>query len=126
MSDVTNRYAEAWLAGDLAVVLDCYADDIVLHYNGANQLSGDHVGKEAAVNALVLGTTLAARELLSVDDIMLSAAGDSSVIVATERFTRDDESHEVIRILRYRLADDRFAECWLYDEDQSLIDQLWR
>ncbi|GJM37174.1 MAG: hypothetical protein DHS20C19_05410 [Acidimicrobiales bacterium] len=127
MSDarsVTERYCTAWLEGDLETLLDCYGDDIVLHYFGANQLSGDHVGKDAAIAALVAGATITTRELLSVDDIMV---GDgTSTIVATERFTRDDESHVLTRVLRYRIEHGRFVECWLYDEDQALVDHLWR
>lgn len=121
---VTERYCTAWLGGDLDTVIASYADDIVLHYFGDNQLSGDHVGKDAALAALATGATLATRELLGVDDILV---GDgTSVVVARERFTRDDDSHEMTRVLRYRIGDDAFVECWLYDEDQSLIDHLWR
>jgi len=121
---VTERYCTAWLGGDLETIIDSYADEIVLHYFGENRLSGDHVGKEAALEALATGATIATRELLSIDDIL--ANDDTAVIVATERFTRDGESHEVTRVLRYRIAHDQFVECWLYDEDQSLIDRMWR
>ena len=121
---VTERYCTAWLGGDIDTVLDCYDDDIVLHYFGDNQLSGDHVGKDAAVAALVAGATITTRELLSVDDIMIGAG--TSTIVVTERFSRDAESHVLTRVLRYRIERDRFVECWLYDEDQRLVDRLWR
>ena len=121
---MTERYCAAWIDGDVDTVIDSYADDIVLHYFGHNRLSGDHVGKDAALAALIAGATLAERELLRIDDILV---GDgTSVVVATERFTRDGESHELTRVLRYRIAEGRFAECWLYDEDQPLIDHLWR
>ena len=49
---VIERYAVAWRDADLPNVLDCYHDDIVLHWFGANALSGDHAGKGAAVAAL--------------------------------------------------------------------------
>ena len=120
---VTERYCTAWTAGDLTSLIDCYADDIVLHYFGDNQLSGEHVGKDAALAALATGATLVTRELLSIDDILVGEA--TSVVVATERLSQAGESHEMTRVLRYRIADDRFVECWLYDEDQRLIDRLW-
>ena len=119
---VTQRYCTAWMAGDLDTLLTCYGDDIVLHHFGDNQLSGDHVGKDAAVAALITGAAIAERELLSVDDIMVGEG--TSTIVVTERFTRDNESHEVTRVLRYRIDGDHFAECWLYDEDQPVIDRM--
>jgi hypothetical protein len=28
--------------------------------------------------------------------------------------------------MRYRVAGGKIAECWVYDEDQALIDRLWR
>ncbi len=30
--NAARMYAEAWLAGDLAAIIDMYADDFVLHY----------------------------------------------------------------------------------------------
>jgi hypothetical protein len=42
-----------------------------------------------------------------------------------DRLTRDGESHELRRVLRYRVAEDRLVECWLHDEDQRLVDRLW-
>ena len=52
---------EAWAAGDLTGILDCYGDDFTLYYVGDNPFSGDH-----------------------------------------------------------------FTECWLYEEDQPIIDAAWR
>jgi hypothetical protein len=51
--------------------------------------------------------------------------GDVEAVLARERLTRSGESHEIRRLLRYRIAGDRFTECWLYDEDQVLVDRLW-
>jgi len=31
----------------------------------------------------------------------------------------------VRRLFRYRIDGDQLVECWLYDEDQTLIDRLW-
>ena len=121
---LTERYCAAWLAGDLETLLDTYADDIVFHYFGDHALSGDHIGKDAAVAALVTGATIAARELLSVDDIMVGAG--TATVVVTERFTRDGESRDVTRLFRYRTNTDRFVECWLYEHDQAAIDRMWR
>ena len=42
---VVRAYTDAWLAGDLAAVVDLYHDDLVLHYGGAHSLTGDHVGQ---------------------------------------------------------------------------------
>ena len=118
-----ERYCEAWSRGDLAAVLAFYDDDFTLHYFGASTYAGDHQGKDAAVQALAAVSAEARRELLGIDEIL--ASEDGAVVVVRERLTRIAESHDIRRLLRYRIADDRFTECWLYDESQALIDRLW-
>ena len=120
---VAERYCEAWGRGDLAAVLALYDEGFVLHYFGASAHAGDHVGKEAALQALAAVSAEARRELLGIDEILASDHG--AVIVARERLGRAGESHEIRRLFRYRIARDRFTECWLYDEDQALVDRLW-
>jgi hypothetical protein len=43
--------------------------------------------------------------------------------VAVERL--GPERREVRRVLLCELRDGRLAECWLYDEDQPVVDALW-
>jgi len=121
--EVAERYCAAWLAGDLGALLDCYADEFTLHYFGHSRFAGDHVGKQAAVNTLLEVGATAIRTLLGVDEI--TAAPGAAVIVVRERLERGGESFEVRRLFRYRIDGGQFVECWLYDEDQALIDRLW-
>jgi hypothetical protein len=120
---VAERYCEAWSRGDIDAVLALYDDGFELHYFGTSGYAGDHRGKEAAVQALAAVSAEARRELLGIDEIL--ASDDGAVIVARERLTRAGESHEIRRLLRYRIAEGRFTECWLYEEDQALVDRLW-
>jgi hypothetical protein len=118
-----QRYADAWRAGDLEAMLGAYADDVVFHYFGRTDLAGDHVGKDASVNAMVTASVRAARELLEVVDVL---AGDRvGALVVRERLTRDGESVDLRRVLVYRVEGGKFAEVWLYDEDQAAVDRLW-
>lgn len=118
-----QRYAQAWQEGDVVALLDAYADDVVFHYFGASDLAGDHVGKDAAVGAMLQASTRSTRTLVEVVDLLV---GDRlGAIVAIERFERDGTTAEVQRVLLYRVESDRFAECWLYDTDQPLIDRFW-
>ena len=121
--EVAERYCVAWLAGDLGALLDCYADEFTLHYFGHSRFAGDHVGKQAAVTTLLEVGATAIRTLLGVDEI--TAAPGAAVIVVRERLERGGESFEVRRLFRYRIDGGQFVECWLYDEDQALIDRLW-
>lgn len=120
---VAERYAAAWAADDLSGILDCYADEFTLHYFGSNPFTGDHVGKEAAFAVLLAAGACAPRKLIAVDEIL--AGPGAAVLVAREEIQVDGTAEVVRRVLRYRVTGDQFTECWLYDEDQDLIDRAW-
>jgi ketosteroid isomerase-like protein len=124
-SEVLHRYAEAWKAGDLVRILDAYADDVVFHYFGTHAHAGRHVGKDAAVAAMAAVSSKATRTLLEIEDVLVGD-GDRGAILATERLERDGDAVEVHRALHYRVAGGRIVECWLYDQDQQLIDRMLR
>ena len=117
---VLRRYADAWLAGDIDALFAAYADDAVFHYFGETDLAGDHVGKDACLAAMITVSSRAPRDQLEVVDVL---AGDVlGAIVVRERLAG---THVVERAFLYRVEGDRIAECWLYDQDQRLIDRLW-
>ena len=118
-----QKYAKAWESADLAAVIDAYADDVVFHYGGHTDLAGAHVGKPAALDAMAKASTRSRRTLVGIVDVLAGAT--RGAIVAIERFERDDQVAEVQRVLLYRVVDDQIAECWLYDDDQALIDTFW-
>ena len=120
---VVRAYTEAWLAGDIATVLDLYAADIVLHYGGANPLTGDHRGKDAAVTVLLTVQEKTQRVPLEVIDVMESAEHAAAWI--RERWVVDSDTAELMRLLTYRVADGKLAECWLFDHDQPLVDRVF-
>jgi len=115
-------YAKAWETGDLGTLFDSYADDVVFHYFGSSDLAGTHVG-DAALAAMAQASVRSQRTLLEVVDVLDGAS--RGALVVRERFERDGRSADVQRVLLYRVVDDKIAECWLYDEDQALIDEFW-
>lgn len=118
---VLERYSAAWLAGDLEVVLGSYHDDIELHYMGNSPLAGNHVGRDAAFAALGQASLRTSRTLVAVEDVLV---GESlGALVAIEDL--GDPSRRVRRVLLYRVQDEKLRECWLFDEDQRFIDDLW-
>lgn len=121
---VAETYAAVWLANDLEGILGCYADDFTLHYFGNNPFSGDHVGKQAALDTLLEVGARAPWMLVSVDHIL--AGPLSAVIVATLRISVEGNEHEIRRVLRFRTAGTQLSECWLYEENQALIDRAWK
>jgi ketosteroid isomerase-like protein len=116
-----RSYADAWLAGDLERVLEMYHDEIVLHYMGESPLAGTHTGKEEVLAVLGQASWRASRKLIEVEDVLI---GESlGAILAIEDL--GDPPRRVRRVLLYRVEDGKLRECWLYDEDQRFIDQLW-
>ena len=122
-SGVLHGYAEAWKAGDIVRILDAYADDVVFHYFGTHENAGSHVGKDAAVAAMGAVSAKARRTLLEIEDVLVGDT-DRGAILAVERLERDGDAVEIRRALHYRVAGGRIVECWLYDQDQRLIDRL--
>lgn len=118
-----ERYVAAWIADDLAAILDCYDDCFTLHYFGDNPFTGDHVGRDAAIATLLDVGARAPRQLVAVDEVLAGPA--AAVLVVRERVTIGGETTEIRRVLRYRVSGSRFTECWLYDEEQALIDRAW-
>lgn len=120
---VIMRYADAWVANDLRAIIDCYHDEVVFHYFGRSPLAGTHRGKPACLAVLKQVREKTNRQLVSVQDVL--AGEHFGVIVAVERFERRGASIEIERVLRFAVRDGKLAECWVYDEDQRLVDELW-
>lgn len=120
---VAERYAKAWQEDDLDGILGCYADGFTLHYFGDNPFTGSHVGRDAALAVLLEVGARAPRKLVAVDEIL--AGPGAAVLVAREDISVGGTTTEVRRVLRYRIEGDQFTECWLYEEDQALIDRAW-
>ena len=118
---VLRSYADAWLASDLERVLASYHDDIELHYMGQSPLAGTHRGRDAAFGILGQASTRTSRKLVAVEDVLV---GESlGALIAVEDLGSPPQ--RVRRILLYRVQDEKLRECWLFDEDQRFIDELW-
>ncbi len=48
--ELMQRCADAGHRGDIDAVLECYADDIVMHVLGRNPLAGDYRGEQGVLN----------------------------------------------------------------------------
>jgi hypothetical protein len=120
--EAVERYAKAWSAGDLARVVGCYGEAFTLHYGGSNALAGDHVGKAAALATLAEFSRRTGRKLVRIVDVM--AGNERGVVIAREALGPQGARVEVERTLVYRVEAGVFAECWVHDQDQALIDRL--
>ena len=115
-----SGYAAAWLAGDRETMLASYHDDFTLHYFGRNPLAGIHRGKLAALAILAEVTRRSNRKLLGIVDVM--AGPERGALLVREIFQRDGKTAEVERLLVYAVRDELLWQCWVYDQDQALVD----
>jgi uncharacterized protein len=115
-----SGYAAAWLAGDRQAMLASYHDDFTLHYFGRNPLAGVHRGKPAALAILAEVTRRSNRKLSGIVDVM--AGPERGALLVREIFQRDGKTAEVERLLVYSVRDELLWQCWVYDQDQALVD----
>jgi uncharacterized protein len=115
-----SGYAAAWLAGDRQAMLASYHDDFTLHYFGRNPLAGVHRGKPAALAILAEVTRRSHRKLSGIVDVM--AGPERGALLVREIFQRDGKTAEVERLLVYSVRDQLLWQCWVYDQDQALVD----
>jgi ketosteroid isomerase-like protein len=123
MSGAVTRYADAWRRSDIDEMLDCYHPDICVHYGGTSAFAGTHHGRDRLIDLLLETARRSNRQLLTIDQI--DDHGTHGALFVTESITFDGSAITVRRALRYRVADDRIIECWLYDHDQHLVDRAW-
>jgi uncharacterized protein len=120
---VVRHYADAWAANDLRAIAGCYHDEVVFHYFGRSPLAGTHRGKAACLGILKLVREKTNRKLIAIRDVL---AGERfGLIVAVERFEHNGAAVEIERAFRFSVRDGKLAECWVYDEDQRLVDEHW-
>jgi hypothetical protein len=119
---VIDRYADAVLANDIGTALDCYAEDIVLHWHGHHALAGSHSGKDAAVAALIAFAQRTERKFLDFPARFYGPVRGG--VISREALGIGDARVEVERVLIYTVRDGRFTECWVYDAEPDLIDRL--
>lgn len=117
---VVQRYAKAWAAKDITAIFDSYHDDVVFHYFGRSPLAGTHRGKTACLAALKQLRDKTARQLLAIRDVL--SGEQHGVIIVTEQFEREGKTVVLERLLRYSVREGKISECWVYDEDQRLVD----
>jgi ketosteroid isomerase-like protein len=117
-----SRYAAAWVAGDQQAMLACYHDDFTLHYFGRNPLAGVHPGKPAALAILAEVTRRTNRKLIGIVDVM--AGPERGAVLVRENFSRDGKAAEIERLLIYSVRDGLLHHCWVYDQDQALVDEF--
>jgi len=122
--ELVRRGYQAFATGDMATLNELFADDIVWHAPGRNQLAGTYRGKEE-----VFATFQKVAELSGGTfklDIHAVLADDEHVVVLAratgerEGKTLDDNSVQV-----FHIKDGQVTEQWLHPGDAYASDDFW-
>ena len=122
---VARRYVDALNAGDFATVASMFADDIVWHQPGSNQISGTYRGAPAVGG--LLGNTMT----LSEGTFRLAVTGAPMVngdvcafpVHFSGKRSGADMAMDGVDLLR--IDGEKIAEVWLFSAVQAEEDAFW-
>jgi ketosteroid isomerase-like protein len=122
---VLRAAAAAMATGDMDGLSALFADDVVLHVPGTNQLSGDHKGKEAAFTGF-MGTVMSLTNgefVFEPHDIVGSE--DHAAGIYRYRATRDGQTIEWRHVNVYHVRDGQIVEIWQHPFDFERWNEFW-
>jgi len=120
--DVVLRYFDA-VHRDPALTAELYQPDVVLHYSGRRQLSGEHRGSDAVQELFRQSREdFGGTQRLHVHDIV----GGEEHVVALLDASAENGGRRVSwnRVVVFHVRDGWIAEQWILDGDQALVDQI--
>lgn len=122
--DLIRRGYAAFSSGDMATLDELFADDIVWHAPGRNQLSGDFVGKEAvfANFAKIPGLT-GGTFAIEIHDVL--ANDTHAVVLARATGEREGKKLDDRTVQVFHISDGKVTEQWLQPGDLYATDEFW-
>jgi ketosteroid isomerase-like protein len=109
--------------GDLAALHDMFAEDLVWHDCGRNQLSGDYRGREGVFQ--YFGKVMEVTEgSLHIELHSVLADDEHGVALMTISATRGQQSLNVNAVDVMHLHDGKVAEVWAIPTDQYTYDEF--
>ena len=113
----------AFAKGDFAVLNDLFADDILWHVGGHNQLTKDYRGRDEVY--AFFGRLLELTDgSFHIDLHALFADDEHSVALVAVSASRGGKSATVNEAHVYHLRDGRVTEFWDASTDQAAFDEL--
>jgi len=119
---INDGYA-AFAKGDFAVLNDLFAEDLVWHEGGRNQLAGDYRGREAVF--AYFGKLMEVTEgSFHLDLHTVFADDEHGVALVVTTASRDGRSIKINDAHIFRLREGRVVEFWDASTDQHAYDEL--
>ena len=115
---------EAFAKGDMATLTELFAEDIVWHLPGANQISGEHRGRDAVFAVFgKVGQLSGGTFRIELHDVL---ANDEHA-VALQRVTgsREEKRLDALNAEVYHMRNGKITEWWSFSEDQRQDDEFW-
>jgi ketosteroid isomerase-like protein len=113
----------AFAKGDSAVLEDFFAEDVLWHDGGRNQVSGEYRGREAVFG--LLGKLMELTEGSFRADLHAVFADDEhGVALAVLTASRGGRSFELNEVQVFHLRDGKVVEVWIAPTDQYATDEL--
>ena len=122
--DLVRKGFAAFSSGDMATLDGLFADDIVWHSAGNNQLSGDARGKAAVMDLFKRTFELTGGTFkIEIHDVLANDTHGVALVHATaehEGRTLDDDTVQV-----FHIVDGEVTEQWLCPGNQAASDAFW-
>jgi uncharacterized protein len=119
---IRDGYA-AFAKGDFAVLNDLFAEDLLWHDSGRNQLSGEYRGREAVYG--LFGKLMEVTEgSFHIDLHAVLADDEHGVALVVITASRGGRSIEVNEAHVFHLRDGKVVEFWNASTDQYTADEL--
>ena len=123
-ADLLRKGYEAFDKGDMATITELFAEDVVWHLPGSNQLSGVHRGRDAVFGIFAKTTQLSGSTFkIDVHDVL---ANDEHAVALT-RGTGSRQGRQLSSLDTdvYHMSNGKVMEFWSFAEDQRLTDEFW-
>jgi len=119
---IRDGYA-AFAKGDFAVLTDLFAEDLLWHDSGRNQLSGDYRGREAVFG--LFGKLMEVTDgSFRIDLHALFADDEHGVALVGLTASRGGRSIKVNAVDVMHLRDGKVTEVWAIPADQYAFDEV--
>jgi hypothetical protein len=122
--DLLRRGYEAFSKGDMQTLDELFADDIVWHVGGRNQLSGDYRGKEDVFNLFGRWAELSGGTLsVELHDVL--ANDEHAVALQRGTGSREGRTIDDNGVGVYHVRDGKVTEAWFHAGDEYASDEFW-
>jgi ketosteroid isomerase-like protein len=122
--DLIRKGYAAFQSGDMTALGELFADDVVWHAPGRNQLSGTFRGKEE-----VFATFQKVFELtggtFKLDVHTVLADDDHAVVLTRSTGEREGRKLDDNTVQVFHVSDGKVTEQWLYPGDVYASDDFW-